>query len=98
MLNPTLYLAFSEIDYAERAVNQHICLCRNEDVLLPEDRIKDIKEEDFDKPDNGFNGFELRFGKTMHSFPVGFNRFKDSEPMYGWLHVIGNNPLITREK
>jgi hypothetical protein len=98
MVNPTLYLAFSKIEYAERALSQHICLCRNEDVLLPENNIKDIKEDDFDKPDSGFNGFELRFGKTKKSFPVGFNRFDDSEPMYGWLHIIGSNPLITREQ
>ena len=38
-------------------------------------------------------GFELRFGQTEHSFLVGFNRFAESEPMYGWLEVSGK-PVI----
>ena len=102
MLNPVLYLAFSKSDYAEQAVQQHICLCRNEDVLLPQlfssgDLIFPIEEENFDKEDNGFNGFELRFGKSKQSFIVGFNRFNASKPMYGWLHIVGKNPMTTRE-
>ncbi|MBU1299700.1 MAG: hypothetical protein KKF20_05230 [Bacteroidetes bacterium] len=102
MVNPILYLAFSKLDYAERAVQQHICLCRNEDVLLPQSFVQGelifpIEEDDFDKPENGFNGFELRFGKNKQSFIVGFNRFDKSKPMYGWLHIVGNNPMTTRE-
>ncbi len=101
LLNPILYLAFSKLEFAERALQQHICLCRNEDVLLPVEfptceLILKINEEEFDEPDNGFNGFELRFGKTKQSFIVGFNRFDDSKPMYGWLHIVGNNPLISQ--
>ena len=38
-------------------------------------------------------GFELRLGQTEHSFLVGFNRFAESEPMYGWLEVSGK-PVI----
>ncbi|MCX6137517.1 MAG: hypothetical protein NTV54_08500 [Ignavibacteriales bacterium] len=101
LLNPILYLAFSKIEFAERATQQHICLCRNEDVLLPaefltSEHILKINEEEFDEPDNGFNGFELRFGKTKQSFIVGYNRFEKSNPMYGWLHIVGNNPLTSQ--
>ncbi len=100
LLNPVLYLAFSKYDFAERAIQQHVCLCRNEDVLLPTgfmqgEFIAKIQEEEFDKWDNGFNGFELRFGKTKQSFIVGFNRFDNNKPMYGWLHIVGNNPLAS---
>lgn len=102
MIKPILYLAFSKIEYAEQAVKQHICLCRNEDVLFPQsfpqgELILPVEEENFDKPDNGFNGFELRFGKNKQSFIVGFNRFDKSKPMHGWLHIVGNNPMTTRE-
>jgi len=101
LLNPIIYLAFAKPEYANRAVQQHICLCRNEDVLLPaefptSEHISKINEEEFDVPDNGFNGFELRFGKTKQSFIVGFNRFDKSKPMYGWLHIVGNNPLSSQ--
>lgn len=101
LLNPILYLALSKLEFAERAIPQHICLCRNEDVLLPaeflvSEHILKINEEEFDEPDNGFNGFELRLGKTKKSFVVGFNRFDKSKPMYGWLHIVGNNPLTSQ--
>ncbi|MGA7719939.1 MAG: hypothetical protein WCA84_02055 [Ignavibacteriaceae bacterium] len=100
MINPVLYLAFAKLEHAEQAVQQHICLCRNEDVLLPivfptGEYIANVKEDEFDKADNGYNGFELRFGKTEQSFIVGFNRFDNSRPMYGWIHIVGNNPLTT---
>src|SRR5205814_1073520 len=35
MIRPTLFLAFETAHEAESAAGQHICLCRNEDVLLP---------------------------------------------------------------
>ena len=106
LIEPILYLAFSEQEYAERATRQHICLCRNEDVMLPGEFapnesvvVVSIREEEFDKPDNGFNGFELLFEKGKKSFVVGFNRFQNSKPMYGRLHIVGNNPLraVTNE-
>ena len=101
MINPILYLAFSNIEYAEHAIQQHICLCRNEDVLLPAELstgeyIIKIDESEFDTPDNGFNGFELIFGKTKKCFIVGFNRFDKSKPMYGQIHIVGNNPLTAQ--
>lgn len=100
LIEPILHLAFAEREYAERATQQHICLCRNEDVLLPvefapNEIVTSMSEEDFDKPENGFNGFELIFEKGKQSFIVGFNRFQKSKPMYGRLHIVGNNPLRT---
>ncbi len=85
MINPVLKLAFSYGEDAERAIHQHICLVRNEDILISDSNMKEIKEEDF----NLLDGFELRFEKTEQSFLVGFNRFNNAEPMYGWLDIVG---------
>ena len=74
---------------AGRAAEQHICLCRNEDLLLPDEKVEELSEAEFGR----LPGFELRFGQTEHSFLVGFNRFAESEPMYGWLEVSGK-PVI----
>lgn len=89
MLFPELTLAFSSEDDALKAAAQHICLCRNEDLLFPETPIE-VSEEEFNK----WPGFELRFEENERSFLVGFNRFDERKPMHGWLDVIGN-PLIT---
>lgn len=83
MLYPRLFLAFTDEDYAIRASTQHICLCRNEDVLLPEEAILRMTPDEFD----AIEGFELRFGQNETSFWVGYNRFQNSEPMYGWLEI-----------
>ena len=98
MVNPVLFLALSRLEYAQDAVKQHICLCRNEDILLPQSfendtLILEVSENEFDKTDNGFNGFELIFGKSDRSFIVGFNRFHENQPMYGSLNIVGSNPL-----
>ena len=70
---------------ALKSVKQHICLCRNEDVLFPDPKIILSDEKEFDQ----LAGFELRFGKSDKSFLVGFNRFEDAKPMYGWLDISG---------
>ncbi|MDR2026180.1 MAG: hypothetical protein LBQ01_01310 [Prevotellaceae bacterium] len=91
MLYPTLYLAFSNIEDAEKSYKQHICLCRNEDVLLPVE-IKTWTEEEF----NQIAGYELRFEENEKAFMVGYNRFNKSEQMFGWLEITGNpiqNPV-----
>ncbi len=102
MINPILYLAFLKYEYAELAAQQHICLCRNEDILFPQffsnrELIMQIEEGEFDRKDSGFNGFELRFCESSQSFIVGFNRFNKNQPMYGWLHIVGSNPMIKSE-
>lgn len=89
MINPILYLAFETKEDALKSAEQHICLCRNEDILLPSPQIIHLKKEEFDK----ITGFELRFGETEKSFLVGFNRFDKAKPMYGWLEITGK-PVI----
>jgi len=89
MIDPILYLAFENFEDAEKSARQHICLCRNEDVLLPNAEVLEIKESEFDN----LTGFELRFGENEKSFLVGFNRFDETKPMYGWLEITGK-PVI----
>ena len=60
MVNPVLRLAFLQEEDAEKAASQHICLCRNEDILLPEVNYEAVTESDFDR----YPGFELRFVLT----------------------------------
>ena len=40
MLSPVIYLAFATLEDARKASMQNICLCRNEDILLPESNIQ----------------------------------------------------------
>lgn len=89
MLDPILYLAFKDKADAAIAIKQHICLCRNEDVMLPCADIYEYTEDEFDK----LSGFELRFGESEQSFLVGFNRFDGGKPMYGWIEYNGNKLL-----
>lgn len=86
MLEPNLYLAFSEKVDAEQAFSQHICLCRNEDILLPDELLMISGEEEFDQ----IEGFELLFCEAGAGFKVGHNRFAYGESMYGELKVFGN--------
>ena len=86
MLSPHLYLAFPTEDDAQQAHRQHLCLCRNEDVVYPTGAIQLMAEEEF----NGLTGFELIFGQGPDAFLVGYNRFEDNAPMYGSLTVTGN--------
>ena len=89
LLNPKLVLAFASREDAECAVRQHICLCRNEDILLPEPDIRVMDESGFDE----LPGYELRFGERggHGMFPVGFDRFSPEREMrYGRIEVTGN--------
>jgi hypothetical protein len=85
MINPVLYLAFNTEDNAKNAIKQHICLCRNEDVLFPAKDVLIMSKDDF----NAIDGFELHFGESDKSFLVGFNRFDKAKPMYGWIGITG---------
>lgn len=87
LVNPVLYLAFRDNSDAERAAKQHICLCRNEDILLPSPEILPMEESYFNSE---INGYELRFTNLPDSFVVGYNRFKDGEEMKGVLEITGN--------
>lgn len=87
LLEPVLHLAFSAREDAEKAFEQHICLCRNEDILMPIE-IFEVIQDDFDG-EVKFNGYELMFEKNENSFQVGIHRVSN-EPMYGWLKIVGN--------
>ncbi len=89
MIKPVLFLAFSDKEDAERSFTQHLCLCRNEDIMFPDENILVLTEDDFDKID----GFELRFGASEQSFMVGYNRMDESKPMFGWLEISGKPVL-----
>ena len=88
-----MFLAFETLKDAQKASKQHLCLCRNEDLALPNEEVLELTENQFDELD----GFELRFGESEQSFLVGYHRFKNNEPMYGWLEV-SNNPLKNNEE
>lgn len=85
--NPVLHLVFGKIKDAEIAATQHICLCRNEDILYPEEIIE-CDKIDFETNEELFSGFELVFEKSQKSFLVGYHR-KNNEPMYGWMRIVG---------
>ena len=89
LLNPVLYIAFEREEDAIVASRHHVCVCRNEDVLLPESEIRIMEEEQF----NLLPGFELRFGESEQSFLVGYNRFNDNQPMLGWIEYNGQSLL-----
>ena len=88
MINPILTLAFSSIDDAIKASEQHICLSRNEDILFPIEfslQPQSLTADEFEQ----IPGFELLFENGPESFIVGYNRFSQSEPMYGRLTISG---------
>lgn len=85
MLNPTLTLAFATAEEAALAAEQHICLCRNEDVLLPDTVVEMLSVDTFDK----LPGFELLFGESPSAIMVGYDRFQENQPMYGTVHIVG---------
>ena len=89
LLNPILDLSFSNEEEAKQASKLHICLCRNEDILFPDKEILILSDTEF----NEIDGFELRFGESEQSFLVGYNRFDENKPMYGWLEISGKPVL-----
>jgi hypothetical protein len=81
MMTPELHLAFATAEEAEVAASQHLCLCRNEDIVLPVEQLTLIETE-FDL----LPGFELRPTAATEpgAFLVGFNR------MHGRLEIVGS--------
>lgn len=88
LLEPHLLLVFGTETDAERAAEQTICLCRNEDLLFPEPEIFRCAEAEFETEE--FPGFELIFTGKDAGFKVGHNRFAAGEPMFGELRIFGN--------
>lgn len=87
MLEPHLYLAFEKLEDAIVASSQHLCLCRNEDLVYPQPNIQKLNEEFFDK----IEGFELIFdGDKDSMLKVGHNRFDKAAEMFGQLKIYGN--------
>jgi hypothetical protein len=86
LIDPVLHLAFASAQEAAIAVTHHICLCRNEDILFPV-AMQSMSEAAFD----ALTGFELLFDQDHpDSFLVGYNRYRNAQPMYGVLRVVGN--------
>ncbi len=95
LLYPVLHLAFERQEDALNAFSQHICLARNEDILLPEELIE-VTIDAFDNDEERFSGYELMFEQNDSSILVGFNRFDHGQPMYGWLKVLGHPVKSTK--
>jgi hypothetical protein len=88
LIEPHLYLAFATEEYARIAASQHICMCRNEDVLLPApESIMELSAAEWGE----IPGFELRWtDEAPASFKVGHNRYDNAAPMYGHLVSVGD--------
>lgn len=85
LINPHLYLAFENEEDAQVAAVQTICLCRNEDLLLPESAFT-LSDVAFDE----IPGFELIPASAETGFKVGHNRFDRATEMFGELKIFGN--------
>ncbi len=90
LLNPSLFLAFENEADAQHAATQHLCLCRNEDIIYPIEEVFQVSQEEFDNDLEQFAGYELIFEETDEAFLVGYNRYNEGKPMHGWLKVLGN--------
>ncbi|MCH4895957.1 MAG: hypothetical protein N4A32_08640 [Marinifilaceae bacterium] len=90
MVEPILFLAFNSFKDAEKASKQHICLCRNEDLMYPSEEIFETNLDDFVENEESFPGFELVFEKREDAFIVGKNRYKNGDEMYGHIRIVGN--------
>lgn len=88
MIQPVLILAFPTMEDAAKASLQHLCLCRNEDILFPLDEVVEMDDATFDL----LPGIELVFEPSPESSPeaflVGYNRFDEAKPMYGRLTIV----------
>ncbi len=85
MLYPKLHLAFRSENHAQIAAQQHLCLCRNEDMIYPKE-MEILSSEAL----NEIPGFELIFSTQENGFKVGHNRFDEAKEMFGELRVFGN--------
>ena len=88
LIEPNLYLAFSNRKRAERALTQHVCLSRNEDLLFPEE-LTEVTESEWKSEE--YPGFELIINtNTNKQFKVGYNRFNSASPMFGEVKSYGD--------
>ncbi|PLK45903.1 hypothetical protein [Emticicia sp. TH156] len=87
LLEPVLHLAFLTKADAESALSQHICLVRNEDLMLPVS-LEEVSKYDFNNDTERFAGYELIFEKNEKSFIAGYHRLTN-DVMHGWLKIVG---------
>ena len=87
LLAPKLHLAFTTEQEATAAASQHLCLCCNEDIVLPVAQLS-LSEAEFD----ALPGFELRPTAATEpgAFLVGFNRFANGAAILGRLEMVSN--------
>lgn len=87
MLRPTLHLAFATPEDAAVAASDHLCLCRNEDLVFPVQvngqLVQEMTSDEFD----AFGGFETIEDDGPGGIPLGFNRYT-GETMRGRLVVV----------
>lgn len=80
LLYPKLYLAFDSEEDANNAAEQTVCLCRNEDLLFPEESPKWFDNDQFSR----LKGLEFVEGESPLSIPVGYNRYSNKQ-MIGYI-------------
>lgn len=83
LLLPRLVLAFPTEEDARQAAHQHLCLCRNEDVVFPDGRVQGCTVAEFET----IAGSELLAAApgTPGAVLVGHNHYLGNAPMYGRL-------------
>ena len=89
LLRPSLTLAFATAEDAERAAADHLCLCRNEDLVFPVaeggELVREMTPAEFD----AVVGFEMHPESGPGAVPLGVSRYT-GEMMTGRLEVVGD--------
>lgn len=89
LLSPRLHLAFATAADAEKASSDHVCLCRNEDLVFPVavdgGLTRTLTVEAFD----ALAGFELIEGDGEGTISLGQSRYT-GEVMRGRLVIVGD--------
>lgn len=89
MVRPRLHLAFPTAEDAGVAATDHLCLCRNEDLVFPVEvdgrLVREVTPAEFD----ALEGFELVEADGPGTIPLGVSRYT-GEMMRGRLEVVGD--------
>ena len=83
LVYPELKLGFASEFAAKCAIQQHIVLGSNENLLFPKKDILELTHEQFDK----LRGVELKT-KGQHKIFLGRNQYMKNEAMYGYLDNV----------
>lgn len=86
LINPVFFLMFEDEDDANTVMSQHICLSRNEDVMLPTELISIDNENHFDESEE-FHGYES-FETDEDGIYCGYNKYTKNK-QYINIKVIG---------